>query len=352
VRFHRERISDNFRDRPVADGLPLARQPDSRCQPARSPFRRICGQDGTDRGGFGAGWLALFAVGNSWVALAVAPVLGFSSTQVVFFGHDAGHQQIFRSRRANRVLGLIAGDALTGVSIGSWVPKHAAHHAHPNVVDRDPDIGVGASRWPPRPTLPAAVAVPAASWPGTRLGVLPSAGARRSRIAHLGGRLPHPAARPVCSVGRCTSRAAHGRLSDPCLLGAVAAAGWGPPVRDGAIVLDEVSSPTGLPMGWSGEQDGGRYRLRPVRSRCLAQLQVQASRRGTATSRDLNLTGVRTSGPDWPGPPNARAYGASLSGAVAPVRHAWNLTVVRAVCGRGREWSCTLTADLVVGLGG
>jgi len=93
--------------------------------------------------GFAVGWLALFAVGNSWMALAVAPVLAFVSTQVVFFGHDAGHQQIFRSRRANRVVGLIAGDALTGVSFGWWVPKHAAHHAHPNVVDRDPDIGVG-----------------------------------------------------------------------------------------------------------------------------------------------------------------------------------------------------------------
>jgi fatty acid desaturase len=93
--------------------------------------------------GLGAGWLALFVVGNSWVALAIAPVLGFFSTQVVFFGHDAGHQQIFRSRRANRMVGLIAGDALTGVSFGWWVPKHAAHHAHPNVVDRDPDIGVG-----------------------------------------------------------------------------------------------------------------------------------------------------------------------------------------------------------------
>lgn len=93
--------------------------------------------------GFAAGWLALFAVGNSWTAMAVAPVLAFLSTQVVFFGHDAGHQQIFRSRRANRVVGLIAGDALTGMSFGWWVPKHAAHHAHPNVIDRDPDIGVG-----------------------------------------------------------------------------------------------------------------------------------------------------------------------------------------------------------------
>jgi fatty acid desaturase len=90
--------------------------------------------------GFSAGWLALFAVGNSWMALAVAPVLGFVSTQVVFFGHDAGHQQIFRSRRANRVL--------TGTRTSAWA----------------------ASRWLPRPTSPGAAAVQAAFWPATRLG--------------------------------------------------------------------------------------------------------------------------------------------------------------------------------------
>jgi fatty acid desaturase len=33
---------------------------------------------------------------------------------------------------------------LTGLSFGWWVPKHNAHHAHPNVVGRDPDIGGGA----------------------------------------------------------------------------------------------------------------------------------------------------------------------------------------------------------------
>jgi len=35
------------------------------------------------------------------------------------------------------------GDALTGLSFGWWVPKHNAHHAHPNQIDRDPDMGGG-----------------------------------------------------------------------------------------------------------------------------------------------------------------------------------------------------------------
>jgi formate hydrogenlyase subunit 6/NADH:ubiquinone oxidoreductase subunit I len=36
----------------------------------------------------------------------------------------------------------------------------------------------------------------------------------------------------------------------------------GPTVRDGAIVYDEVKAPPDLPVGWTDEQDGGRYRLK------------------------------------------------------------------------------------------
>jgi fatty acid desaturase len=93
---------------------------------------------------FAGGWVALFAVGDSWASLGIAPLLAFLFTQVDFVGHDAGHYQIFESRRANKLVGLVAGNLLTGLSFGWWVPKHNAHHAHPNVVGRDPDIGVGA----------------------------------------------------------------------------------------------------------------------------------------------------------------------------------------------------------------
>jgi fatty acid desaturase len=93
---------------------------------------------------FAGCWVALFAVGDSWACLGVAAVLAFLSTQVAFFGHDAGHQQIFGSRRANRTVGFVVANVLTGLSFGWWVPKHNAHHAHPNVVGRDPDIGGGA----------------------------------------------------------------------------------------------------------------------------------------------------------------------------------------------------------------
>jgi fatty acid desaturase len=92
---------------------------------------------------YAAGWAALLVVGNSWATLGVAAFLGVMFTQLGFVGHDAGHQQVFRTRRANRLLGLAVGNALIGLSFGWWVAKHNAHHAHPNQVDRDPDVGEG-----------------------------------------------------------------------------------------------------------------------------------------------------------------------------------------------------------------
>jgi fatty acid desaturase len=58
---------------------------------------------------FGAGFAGLVLVGNSWFALGIAAFLGLMFTQLGFVGHDAGHQEIFRSRRANRFLGLAVG---------------------------------------------------------------------------------------------------------------------------------------------------------------------------------------------------------------------------------------------------
>jgi fatty acid desaturase len=92
---------------------------------------------------FAAGWAAFVVVGNSWTTLGVAAFLGAMCTQLGFIGHDAGHQQVFGSRQANRFLGLAVGNVLIGLCYGWWVPKHNAHHAHPNEVGRDPDIGDG-----------------------------------------------------------------------------------------------------------------------------------------------------------------------------------------------------------------
>jgi fatty acid desaturase len=90
-----------------------------------------------------AGWAAFVAVGDSWWQVAVAAFLAFVFAQVGFVGHDAGHRQIFRSRRANYLLGLALGNLAIGLSYGWWVDKHTRHHAHPNQEGKDPDIGDG-----------------------------------------------------------------------------------------------------------------------------------------------------------------------------------------------------------------
>ncbi|MCW2908234.1 MAG: fatty acid desaturase [Actinomycetia bacterium] len=92
----------------------------------------------------GGGWAAFFALGDSWYQLLVAVYLAAVFGQVAFLGHEAGHRQIFRSRRGNDLVGLVYGNLLIGLSFGWWTGKHNRHHAYPNQEGRDPDITIGA----------------------------------------------------------------------------------------------------------------------------------------------------------------------------------------------------------------
>ncbi len=135
------------RDAPSYDGLPgaysrLRDQVGRAGLLGRRPYRYAL-KIGATVVAFAAGWTAFVVVGNSWFIGVVAVLLAMLFTQVVFLGHDAGHQGIARSARVNRCIGMIVGNGLTGLSFGWWVPKHNAHHAHPNEVGRDPDIGAG-----------------------------------------------------------------------------------------------------------------------------------------------------------------------------------------------------------------
>ena len=87
-----------------------------------------------------AGWAAFVLVGDSWWQLVTAAFLAVAFTQNGFLTHDAGHRQIFRSRRANHVVGLVHGNLAIGLAFGWWVDKHHRHHAHPNQEGLDPDI--------------------------------------------------------------------------------------------------------------------------------------------------------------------------------------------------------------------
>jgi fatty acid desaturase len=90
------------------------------------------------------GWVAFAMLGESWWQLLTAVYLAVVFTQLAFVGHDAGHRQIFRSRRANDRIGLVHATLLVGVSFDWWVGKHNRHHTNPNHEDLDPDISITA----------------------------------------------------------------------------------------------------------------------------------------------------------------------------------------------------------------
>ncbi|KAA0942494.1 fatty acid desaturase family protein [Streptomyces apricus] len=87
-----------------------------------------------------AGWTAFALLGDSWWQLATAVFLAFCFGQTDMIGHDAGHRQIFRTRRGGDLVGYLHGNVLTGVSFGWWTGHHTKHHNFPNHLSLDPDI--------------------------------------------------------------------------------------------------------------------------------------------------------------------------------------------------------------------
>jgi len=90
-----------------------------------------------------AGWTVFVLAGDTWWQLGTAVFLAAVFAQIGFLGHDAGHRQIFSTRRANYLLGVVCGNLAVGLSYGWWVSKHNRHHAHPNTEGEDPDIMIG-----------------------------------------------------------------------------------------------------------------------------------------------------------------------------------------------------------------
>lgn len=94
------------------------------------------------------GMIALLVViGDSWLQLLIAAGLGIVFTQMAFLAHDIGHRQVFRTKRGAQYAGLALGNFGVGLSYGWWMGKHTRHHANPNHVDEDPDVGVGVIAW-------------------------------------------------------------------------------------------------------------------------------------------------------------------------------------------------------------
>ncbi|MGI5452668.1 fatty acid desaturase family protein [Streptomyces sp. CA-249302] len=79
-------------------------------------------------------------VGDSWWSLLLAPLLAAFCARAAFIGHDAGHGQISGDKKASRIIGLLHGNLLLGMSYAWWNDKHNRHHANPNHIDKDPDV--------------------------------------------------------------------------------------------------------------------------------------------------------------------------------------------------------------------
>jgi fatty acid desaturase len=95
------------------------------------------------------GWAAFVLIGDSWWQLAVAVWLAIVFAQLGFLAHDAGHKQIFTSRRHNDIAGVLLANLTVGLGYTFWVDNHNRHHAHPNTEGRDPDIDIPALAFTP-----------------------------------------------------------------------------------------------------------------------------------------------------------------------------------------------------------
>lgn len=94
-------------------------------------------------------WATVVVCGDTWWQLALAAPAAVFTARLYYVGHDAGHSQIARTNRINKLLGTAVGGLLIGLSYSWWVDKHNRHHANPNQVGKDPDVAAGALVWTP-----------------------------------------------------------------------------------------------------------------------------------------------------------------------------------------------------------
>ncbi|MEU8975736.1 acyl-CoA desaturase [Streptomyces monashensis] len=94
-----------------------------------------------------AGCTAFAVLGDSWLQLLVAAGLAVVFGQLGLAAHDLAHKQVFSRRRSAEIGGLIAANALLGMSYGWWMNKHTRHHANPNHEEKDPDVAPNLIVW-------------------------------------------------------------------------------------------------------------------------------------------------------------------------------------------------------------
>lgn len=90
-----------------------------------------------------AAWCVLAEYGTGWVAYAAAVLLlTTSQAQMGWLQHDFGHNSVFSTIRANKLMHCFVIGHLKGASSAWWNYRHFRHHSQPNVVKEDPDVNV------------------------------------------------------------------------------------------------------------------------------------------------------------------------------------------------------------------
>lgn len=73
-------------------------------------------------------WVAMAVLGWPWALLIIPVAAGFMVRTFILM-HDCTHGSLFRSHRANDIVGFVTG-VLTATPYAQWRREHAIHHAH------------------------------------------------------------------------------------------------------------------------------------------------------------------------------------------------------------------------------
>ncbi|XP_020098346.1 delta(8)-fatty-acid desaturase 2-like [Ananas comosus] len=82
----------------------------------------------------------VLASSSAIVHLLSAALMGALWMQSGFLGHDSGHYNVLPTPALNRLVQVVAGNCMAGISIEWWKQNHNAHHIACNSLDFDPDV--------------------------------------------------------------------------------------------------------------------------------------------------------------------------------------------------------------------
>jgi fatty acid desaturase len=100
----------------------------------------------------GAILIGVVLLGDTWLQLILAALLGVAMAQLGFLGHEAAHLEVFASQKWNEWVARILACLFTGLSYDWWIDKHGRHHAYPNKEREDPDAKAGVLSFTPEGT--------------------------------------------------------------------------------------------------------------------------------------------------------------------------------------------------------